>query len=132
MSHQFSIDSTDVVEAGTRDGQGAGDHDQPFEFHRPRAHAPFPFRLREYAHLLILRSRVEDGSFAADDVGRARLTLRWPPHVTSGWSPWFRCVDCGDQAPLAKQLGDPTRCGACEQARVHREVVHAILFTAGV
>jgi hypothetical protein len=41
---------------------GAGDHDVPYVFGRvPRAMAPFPFSTREFARLLILRSRIRDG-----------------------------------------------------------------------
>jgi hypothetical protein len=47
--------------AGTKDGHGAGDHDQPYVFgRRPQALAPFPFTTLEYARLLVLRSRVRD------------------------------------------------------------------------
>ena len=43
------------------DGPGAGDHDEPYRFgRRPRASAPFPFTERQYARLLILRSRVSE------------------------------------------------------------------------
>lgn len=46
--------------AGSFDGQGGGDHDQPYAFGRtPSVGAPFPFSTREFARLLILRSRVE-------------------------------------------------------------------------
>jgi hypothetical protein len=46
----------------SRDGIGAGDHDAPYVFGRlPRAMAPFPFSTREYARLLVLRSRSRDG-----------------------------------------------------------------------
>ncbi|MBV9357223.1 MAG: hypothetical protein JO023_17060 [Chloroflexi bacterium] len=39
----------------------AGDHDQPYRFGwRPRASAPYPFSTRQYARLLILRSRIQD------------------------------------------------------------------------
>jgi hypothetical protein len=56
---------------GTRDGTGAADHDEPFRFgHRPSASAPFPFSTRQYARLLVLRSRVEAGLTGRDD-GRA-------------------------------------------------------------
>ena len=49
------------------DGPGAGDHDEPYQFgRRPRAIAPFPFTERQYARLLVLRSRV------ADDQSRRR------------------------------------------------------------
>jgi len=51
---------------GSLDGTGAGDHDAPYSFgRRPRASAPYPFSTRQYAHLLVLRSRVD-----ADLVGR--------------------------------------------------------------
>src|SRR5260370_35054749 len=40
------------------DGVGAGDHDQPYRFGgRPSAGVPFPFSTRQYARLLIIRSR---------------------------------------------------------------------------
>ena len=46
---------------GTQDGQGAGDHDQPYRFGlRPRAECPFPFNTRQYARLLVLRGRLRD------------------------------------------------------------------------
>ncbi len=48
---------------GSRDEDGAGDHDQPYRFGwRPRASAPYPFSTRQYARLLILRSRFQDDS----------------------------------------------------------------------
>jgi signal transduction histidine kinase len=38
---------------GSQDGQGAGDHDQPYRFGwRPRASVPYPFNTRQYARLL--------------------------------------------------------------------------------
>jgi hypothetical protein len=47
---------------GTRDGSGAGDHDQPFRFGwRPRAEVPYPFNTRQYVRLLVLRGRIQDG-----------------------------------------------------------------------
>jgi hypothetical protein len=58
-----------TLATGTLDGAGAGDHDQPYRFGRlPRASAPFPFSTRQYAHLLVLRSRVQAGLFAAADL----------------------------------------------------------------
>jgi len=60
---------------GSPDGQSTGDHDQPYRFGRqPRASAPYPFSTRQYARLLIFRSRlqdrpVEDGQTDA---------IRWP------------------------------------------------------
>jgi hypothetical protein len=52
------------------DGNGAGDHDQPYRFglRKPSANVPYPFSTRQYARLLVLRSRVEAGQFGADDV----------------------------------------------------------------
>ena len=46
----------------TQDGVGAGDHDLPYKFGRsPRSTATYPFSTRQYARLLLLRSRVRDG-----------------------------------------------------------------------
>src|SRR5262249_43507670 len=46
---------------GSRDGDAAGDHDQPYRFGiRPRANAPYPFNTRQYARLLVLRGRTRD------------------------------------------------------------------------
>jgi hypothetical protein len=44
--------------AGSKDGSGASDHDEPYVFgRRPRAAAPWPFTERQYARLLVLRGR---------------------------------------------------------------------------
>jgi hypothetical protein len=44
--------------AGSKDGTGASDHDQPYVFgRRPRAIAPWPFTERQYARLLLVRGR---------------------------------------------------------------------------
>jgi hypothetical protein len=44
--------------AGSKDGSGASDNDQPYVFgRRPRAAAPWPFTERQYARLLVLRGR---------------------------------------------------------------------------
>jgi len=57
---------------GTRDGLGAGDHDQPYRFgRRPRAGVPYPFSTRQYVRLLVLRGRVQDGDVGHDDCERA-------------------------------------------------------------
>ena len=46
---------------GAFDGDGWGDYDQPYRFGwRPTASAPNPFNTRQYARLLVLRSRVHD------------------------------------------------------------------------
>ena len=51
----------------SRDGAGAGDHDVPFVFGRvPRAAAPFPFSVREFARLMVLRSRFRGGLLIGD------------------------------------------------------------------
>jgi hypothetical protein len=47
--------------AGSKDGCGAGDNDQPYVFgRRPRAIAPWPFTERQYARLLVVRGRLQD------------------------------------------------------------------------
>ena len=57
---------------GSLDGQGAGDHDQPYRFGwRPRASVPYPFNTRQYARLLVLRGRVQDSLAGQDDLTRA-------------------------------------------------------------
>ena len=63
---------------GSRDGQGAGDHDQPYRFGwRPRASVPYPFNTRQYARLLVLRGRVQDSLAGGHDLARgAHAPLR--------------------------------------------------------
>ncbi len=56
--------------AGSKDGSGAADNDQPYTFgRRPRAIAPWPFTERQYARLLVVRGRVLqqrlEGEYAA-------------------------------------------------------------------
>lgn len=54
---------------GTHDGLEAADHDQPYRFgRRPRVGAPFPFTPRQYARLLVLSGRVQDGLLGSSDV----------------------------------------------------------------
>ena len=51
----------------SQDGVGAGDHDVPYVFGRlPRAAAPFPFSMREFARLMVLRSRYCGGLVTGD------------------------------------------------------------------
>ena len=39
-------------------GENKGDYDQPYRFGwRPRSNVPYPFSTRQYARLLVLRSR---------------------------------------------------------------------------
>jgi hypothetical protein len=57
----------------SRDGVGAGDRDVPYVFGRlPRAAAPFPFSTREFARLMITRSRLINGLVS----GEAQSDLR--------------------------------------------------------
>ncbi len=57
------------LDTESRDGVGAGDHDQPYRFGwKPRANVPYPFNTRQYGLLLVLRGRVRDGLRGADDV----------------------------------------------------------------
>jgi len=51
---------------GSLGGGGGGDNDQPYRFGwRPRASVPYPFNTRQYARLLVLRSRLQDRVAAA-------------------------------------------------------------------
>jgi len=46
----------------------SGELDQPYTMGRhPSVSAPFPFTPREFARLLVLRGRVQDGLVAAED-----------------------------------------------------------------
>jgi hypothetical protein len=55
---QTESDETKAA-SGSFDGQGGGDHDQPYAFgRRPNTASTFPFSTREYARLLIVRGRV--------------------------------------------------------------------------
>jgi hypothetical protein len=57
----------------SRDGVGAGDRDIPYVFGRlPRAADPFPFSTREFARLMIMRSRMSNGLLS----GEAQPDLR--------------------------------------------------------
>jgi hypothetical protein len=50
-----------LCRVGSKDGAGAGDCDQPYVFgRRISSVAPGPFTLREYARLLVLRSRLRN------------------------------------------------------------------------
>ena len=62
---QMTFSQPNESDAGSThslDGVGAGDHDQPYRFGwRPCTVVPFPFNTRQYARLLILRSRYHAG-----------------------------------------------------------------------
>ena len=63
---------TDANAGGSFDGEAAADHDQPYRFGwRPRSSATYPFSTKQYARLLVLRSRVQAGLFGADDLQAA-------------------------------------------------------------
>jgi hypothetical protein len=47
--------------------RGGADHDRPYNFVRPSAAWTFPFSVRQFARLLVLRGRIGDGQ-VADDV----------------------------------------------------------------
>lgn len=64
FSEQQTVDGS----RGSLDGDGAGDHDQPYRFGwRPRASVHYPFNTRQYVRLLILRSRVRGQLGEADE-----------------------------------------------------------------
>ena len=53
----------------------SGDHDVPYSFGAlPSADRPYPFRLLQYARLLFLRGRLQDGDFQDDTEGRYQVT----------------------------------------------------------
>ena len=55
--------------AGSLDGQGAADHDQPYRFGwRPSTSLPYPFSTRQYMRLLVLLGRVQDRRIRNDDM----------------------------------------------------------------
>ena len=60
---------TPPTSVGSLDGTGSADHDLPYRFGwRPTAETPFPFSTRQYARLLVLRSRIAEGLVAKDDL----------------------------------------------------------------
>ena len=71
FSEQQTVDGS----RGSLDGDGAADHDQPYRFGRkPRASVPYPFNTRQYARLLILRSRIRGQLSEADE----NADTSWP------------------------------------------------------
>jgi hypothetical protein len=61
--------------AGSKDGRGAGDNDQPYVFgRRPRARAPWPFTERQYARLLVVRGRFRDAQLTGREAAPTRHT----------------------------------------------------------
>jgi hypothetical protein len=53
---------------GSHDGSGAADHDVPYRFgRRPTVEATYPFSMRQFSRLLVLRGRVQDGLSGSDD-----------------------------------------------------------------
>jgi hypothetical protein len=73
MNTSQSQQPTPPQQLGTLDGSGAGDHDEPYQFgRRPNARAPFPFTERQYARLLVFRSRLQERS---ETRGKAQLSV---------------------------------------------------------
>jgi hypothetical protein len=61
-----------ISHLGSLDGDGKGDHDQPYQFGwRPRASVPYPFNTRQYARLLVLRSRFNERMAGPGDLSAA-------------------------------------------------------------
>ena len=49
------------LHSNSRDDAAGGDHDQPYRFGwKPTANVPYPFNTRQYARLLVFRSRVQE------------------------------------------------------------------------
>jgi hypothetical protein len=67
ICEEEQLDADGIV--GTRDGFGAGDYDQPYQFgRRPRSGTTYPFSTRQYLHLLVLRGRIQDGDRGDGDL----------------------------------------------------------------
>jgi hypothetical protein len=65
---------------GTRDGLGSADHDQPYVFgRRPSSATPFPFSTRQYARLLLMRSRLAERSLASRTSASRPLPIQVVP-----------------------------------------------------
>lgn len=45
---------------GTKDGSGAGDHDEPYRYVRPTTHWPTPFTPWQFARLLIAKAKFSE------------------------------------------------------------------------
>ena len=57
---------------GSFDGDGEGDHDEPYRFGwRPRASVTYPFSTRQFARLLIFRSRLKERQDRQNDFSPA-------------------------------------------------------------
>ena len=57
---------------GSNDGSEQNSHDEAYRFGRiPRVSAPCPFSTHQLARLLVLRSRIQAGAFATDDLAAA-------------------------------------------------------------
>jgi hypothetical protein len=69
----------------SHDGRGWADHDVPFEFgHLPRALAPAPFTIHQFARLLVLRSRLSDQALGRRSYLAARIEATPEPDVETG------------------------------------------------
>lgn len=86
----------------SQDGNGAGDHDEAYEFgYRLSVANPRPFSERTFARLMVLRSRVDGGDFGAGDLRSEPLSdevMVPPPPVLHGIQPpldesTFGCSD---------------------------------------
>jgi hypothetical protein len=59
---RFRLESTGADSASTEiyplRERGGGDHDEPYDYRGPSTGCPLPFTLREYARLLVVKSRV--------------------------------------------------------------------------
>jgi len=64
---QQATSTPGTVVTGSRDGIGAGDHDEPYRFGlRPTVDSTYPFNSKQFARLLVLRGRAQDGEFDDD------------------------------------------------------------------
>jgi hypothetical protein len=119
---------TQPTTPGTRDGEGAGDHDEPFTFggQRPSALLPGPFTTLQYARLLVLRGRVRDGLVALDDLSAAPPELSVPSARLQ-----LKAPDLGPPC-FSPALGHPTTCRRCQPRIARARVAQRILLEAGL
>jgi hypothetical protein len=83
----------------SRGGHGSANHDLPFEFgHLPRAIAPAPFTLHEYARLLVLRSRLSEQALHRRRYAAPRAEPTPATDTTTEPAP-DRTAECATESP---------------------------------
>ena len=133
MAYMWTIPNQAAV-AGTRDGKGAGDCDQPYTFgRRPTLNATYPFSTRQYAQLLVLRGRVQDGLVGRGDTEADGLPLAPAPADGSAYNGlWCPCATCGRMVLRSVPRPEPAYCTECRPNQARDTTARTLLFAAGV